>query len=468
MEGLEISILNLNEVLKENIDFRLDSGYFSKKYLKFDTFLEDKKSDKISYYAKVSDGDHSKFPDNQKDEVRYLQAKDIKNHFIEDYNPAFVSRDYFEKNKRSHVTEENVILSIMGSVGDIAITPKGFKSTLANRAVAIIRDIKELNPYYLFTYLSTKFGQLQIDRQKNGGVQVRINLDVLAKVKIPFVKKDFQTKIEEIVKNGHFKKNNSRQTYAYAESYLLKEIGLQNFEPSKEPVNIKSFKESFEITGRLDAEYYQKKYELLEDVFIRYKYGSKRLNECIDEINTGEFAKEYLNKEKGLTFFIRNTNISDGEIIEDENYFVEKKGFTKFTKPGDILTARVGAIGNFGAINDKFKDCIYSDNVLCIRLKEKLNPSVYTCLFNLKIYSFLLEKISGGSVQPLITQTSIKDLLIPIIPFKEQEQIAKLIEESLQLKAESERLMDVAKKAVEIAIEINEEVAMQFIKDNTI
>ena len=40
------------------------------------------------------------------------------------------------------------------------------------------------------------------------------------------------------------------------------------------------------------------------------------------------------------------------------------------------------------------------------------------------------------------------------------------VEESFKLKTESERLLDVAKKAVEIAIEEGEEKAMDYIKKN--
>jgi chorismate mutase len=42
---------------------------------------------------------------------------------------------------------------------------------------------------------------------------------------------------------------------------LLDTIGLKNFQPSRENKNIKTFSESFLATGRLDAEYYQPKYE---------------------------------------------------------------------------------------------------------------------------------------------------------------------------------------------------------------
>ena len=45
--------------------------------------------------------------------------------------------------------------------------------------------------------------------------------------------------------------------------------------------------------------------------------------------------------------------------------------------------------------------------------------------------------------------------------------IAKLVEESYLLKVESEKLLEVAKKAVKIAIEVEEETAIQYIKNNS-
>jgi len=41
-----------------------------------------------------------------------------------------------------------------------------------------------------------------------------------------------------------------------------------------------------------------------------------------------------------------------------------------------------------------------------------------------------------------------------------------MVQESFRLRNKSERLLEVAKKAVEIAISDNEEKAMQFIKEN--
>ena len=80
-------------------------------------------------------------------------------------------------------------------------------------------------------------------------------------------------KIEQIVNLAFQKSQKSQQTYTNAETLLLENLGLSNFEPSTEPVNVKSFKESFLKTGRLDAEYYQKKYEDYLTLVQNYSNG---------------------------------------------------------------------------------------------------------------------------------------------------------------------------------------------------
>ena len=55
----------------------------------------------------------------------------------------------------------------------------------------------------------------------------------------------------------------------------------------------------------------------------------------------------------------------------------------------------------------------------------------------------------------------------PIIDYKKQKKIAELVEESFRLKKESGKLLEVAKQAVEIAIEQNEKEAMKYLSGNT-
>lgn len=77
------------------------------------------------------------------------------------------------------------------------------------------------------------------------------------------------------------------------------------------------------------------------------------------------------------------------------------------------------------------------------------------------------ERDAGGSIILHWRVGEIENVVVPIIDFDKQQQIANLIEQSFSLKKQSEYLLEVAKKAVEIAIEKDEEIALSFIKQKT-
>jgi len=56
---------------------------------------------------------------------------------------------------------------------------------------------------------------------------------------------------------------------------------------------------------------------------------------------------------------------------------------------------------------------------------------------------------------------------VPVVDRTIQTQIADLVQQSFALKAKSERLLETAKRAVEIAIETDEQTAMAYINDQT-
>ncbi len=65
----------------------------------------------------------------------------------------------------------------------------------------------------------------------------------------------------------------------------------------------------------------------------------------------------------------------------------------------------------------------------------------------------LCQKLSRGTVQQRLNQETLKDLIIPFIYLEIQEKIAAQIEESFKLRAESKKLLELAKKLVENEIE---------------
>jgi len=77
----------------------------------------------------------------------------------------------------------------------------------------------------------------------------------------------------------------------------------------------------------------------------------------------------------------------------------------------------------------------------------------------------ILKQACSGTILTAINKDEFLNIPVPNIETHLQQQISELVEESFHLKAESEKLLEVAKRAVELAIEQDEKRAIEFIKD---
>ena len=154
----------------------------------------------------------------------------------------------------------------MGTVGNLAVILPNVPVVTANRAVSIIspRAQDEFNSYFLAIYLESKYGVAQRERESMGGVQERVNLDDLARIKIPVLSMSQQQIVVDIFQKALTGHLDSRLFYQQAEKLLLKEIGLADF---KQRENLSFAVNLSEVTDadRVDADFFQPKYkEILE------------------------------------------------------------------------------------------------------------------------------------------------------------------------------------------------------------
>ena len=104
-----------------------------------------------------------------------------------------------------------------------------------------------------------------------------------------------------------------------------------------------------------------------------------------------------------------------------------------------------------------FMNFISSSGIL--HLAEKDNavlPDYLTLVLNSKIVRLQAERSAGGSIIQHWKQSEIENVSIPILPMSSQQKIAAKVRESFALRAESKRLLDLAKHAVETAIAIEQ------------
>ncbi|MES2398145.1 MAG: restriction endonuclease subunit S, partial [Bacteroidota bacterium] len=231
----------------------------------------------------------------------------------------------------------------------------------------------------------------------------------------------------------------------------------------------KNFKESFLTVGRLDAEYYQKKYEDYVAQIKKYRKGFKHIADVLvcpikngttpDSVTEGYKTKEH--------YFVRVEAFQQNLTI-DETFFhsLNNEDFIRYKSnlvvKNDILVSMTGTIGAV-SIYSPSKPALINQNIMRLRADTSVINVETLALYIKSIGKILLERVQTGNVQPYVNVSNFETLIVPIIDANHQKKIASIIQESFRLKLESERLLVVAKQAVVIAIEEGENKALKFL-----
>lgn len=148
-------------------------------------------------------------------------------------------------------------------IGKSALVAKNYPYVYESHLFKIRPKTDLINSATLVVFLNTKYGRMEIEKFSMQGNQANFSLAKFKQIKIPKFTKQFCGILEKLTYSSFSSLESSQTLYYDAETTLLVTLGLADFSPSMEKVNIKSYKNSFATTGRLDAEYYQPKYENL-------------------------------------------------------------------------------------------------------------------------------------------------------------------------------------------------------------
>lgn len=322
----------------------------------------------------------------------------------------------------------------------------------ASYLVRFVPNEEIILPEYLTTYLNTKYGIWDLKRRARQSInQTNINPEEVKESLIPILEKELQLKIKSNFDISKNKLHLSQHKYTQAENLLLETLQLKDFQPKNEAVNIKSLKESFLQTGRLDAEFYQKKYEAIEHKIQNYIEGFARLGEICtlkDTNFTPDDNTEYA--------YIELSNIGNSGEITGCTYDLGKNLPTRARRKvseNDVMIS---------SIEGSLKSCVIVpkayDNALCstgfyVIASEQINSETLLVLFKSELMQQILKKNCSGTILTAINKEEFLNIPIPMIGKKYQQEIAEYIQKANQLRTEAQSLLQDAKLSVENAIE---------------
>lgn len=461
LDGLEVSEVYLSKVRSASYSERMDSTFFLKKYLNHPSFNFPLSLNEVSLIK--SGTTPTDRDDNLKEGVVLLKTNDIRNNLLNKYSSVdyFISEDINEKMISSQLKEGDVLVNIVGAtlevVGRVAYVSSTFPKANITQAMSFVRlkskYNKELLPTYLFAFLQSSYGKIQINRNARPTGQYNLNNEELGAIKVPLIDLETQKQVDKIIKQSNDFVQKSTQSYQEAETLLLENLGLRAFQADSNPVNVKSLKESFLQTGRLDAEYYQTKYEQYWNLIQSQDYVFIR-DEYLHITQKPDWTKpmyQYIE--------IGDVNIGDGSY---QTNWIETQELPANAKTqaqtGDILISTVRPYrGAVTIIGENDQDLVVSGAFTVLRRKENsvFNNEVLKVLLRSELYKDWLLQFNVGTSYPVIKDNDILNLPIPKISGEIQEKIAEYIRQSNDLRQQAQNLLAQAKNNVEFEIENN-------------
>lgn len=467
LEGLEIS-----EVMFKEIDLgdRIDAEFFIKRDIYIEKELKRHNSVELRTFASfVASAFYPAATQLYEiGDTPFIRCVDCVNY-------PFITKkqdNLFEKIPFSFVTDNKGVSLLKRN--DIVITKVGtpcFASIVyehsivaLSRTVMGLTDIHGINPLYLLVFLRSDYGFSQLLRARELTIQYQLTLERIKRVLVYVPQNVFQETIERIVKKSQNYNEKFSNLYQDAEKLLLQELGFEDWEQNTDNVSVKTLKDSFCSSGRLDAEYYQPKFDELLAKLLKLEHDRiANIAHLKKSIEPGSEAYQ----DSGIPF-VRVADITKLGISHPSIYLSPKEYDIEGLKPrkDTILLSKDGSVGIAYKVENDL-DCITSGALLHLSVFNKdYLPDYLTLVLNSFVVQMQAERDAGGSIIQHWKPSEIEDVIIPKLPMAKQMEIAAKIQKSFALRHESERLFYVAKKAVEIAISDSEEKAQQYITEN--
>ena len=470
MDGLEYS-----EILFSQIDLgdRFDSDYYTKNYLHISDQMSKVSTEKLGKLATAvasafypaatqlySEGD-----------TAFARCVDCVSYPVitKDQDSKFEKIPYTfgKKNKGiSFVKTEDIIITKVGTPCYASILTD-YDEIALSRTVMGLTGIHGIDPYYLMVFLRCKYGFEQLFRQRELTIQYQLTLPRVKAVDVFLADDKLQKAVNRLCRKSREIQKNSNEAYQFAEQTLMEIVKCPDFSAFGTH-SIKSINESFTLSGRLDAEYYQPKYDALFETLSRFKCaklgGANGLVNITKSIEPGSEA--YV--EEGIPF-VRVSDVSRFELSEPEIKLrsdILPNPEVLFPQKDTILLSKDGSVGIAYKVETPMS-VITSGALLHLKIRDKstILPDYLTLVLNSPIVQLQAERDSNGAIIQHWKPSEIENVIIPILEMNLQKEIAAKVQESFTLRKQSKQLLEYAKQAVEIAIEQGEGVALKWLKD---
>ena len=168
--------------------------------------------------------------------------------------------------------------------------------------------------------------------------------------------------IVETVKNSTLARDKSKQIYIEAQTILLTELGLADWQPKQQLTFVKNFSDTKSVE-RIDADYFQPKYDEIVNAIKSYS-GSWEMLGNLCSTKRGSLIKDSFYDEQEGKPYIRGGDFSGGLLTDDKLVFInsefERTNETQVYE-NDIVFSLIGSVGETALVTSEFAGAFISN-----------------------------------------------------------------------------------------------------------
>lgn len=372
----------------------------------------------------------------------YFRVSNMENSTDIDYSKVkYISDNLYQFLKRYELFENEIIISIAGTIGKINLIkdfPKGKKVILTENCAKLILKNDKVFPEYLLIVLKSKFVQKQIRLNYIQTTIPKLGLDRVLNLKIPNIpNKENQQKIvnqyQKAYNDKQQKEKEAKEILASIDTYLLNELGI-TLPVMETELESRVFTVNFsEISGeRFDAFAVLNKDYKIEGG----KYENFKLRQ-IAEVQKGQS--------------ITSAKIIDGDYPVIAGGQSSPYSHNVYNYENNAIT--VSASGAYAGFVWYHNTPIFASDCSVIQSKDENNISTLFLSEVLKTKQKEIYNLQQGAGQPHVYSSDLIKLNIPVPSKEKQEEIIKYISEirtkAKQLKTEAKIGLENAKQEIE-------------------
>jgi len=441
-------------------DLRMDAQFFRKTYLREDQALHRHNLIDIGSFAFVTDGPHGYHEVDEQSPIAMLTAKCAADWFADRKDADTIAQWVDDANKRSSLVVDDIILSTRGTVGKCAlVTEEALPANLDQDVARIaLSDGTSFHPAFLIAYLNCRFGQDHIVRHSSGMVQQGLSLAKVRAIPVPELSQTVQVSVAGIVHAALECRREVTQKQMRAEEALLEALGLADWTPP-EPLSYSARASDAFAAGRLDARFFAPRIQALLDILGR------------DGRSLGDLAtsrRQKFRPQDCATFSYIEIGDIDGAGAATSTLLACADAPSRATwhvRPNDIITSTVRPIRRLSAQIAPEQDGHVASSGFVVIDPQQIAPELLLTFLRLPVICELLDLYASASMYPAVNEAHILGLPFPEIDTEVETQVVANIREAREAKGQAARLLEAAKRAVEIAIEDGEPTALTFLAE---